>query len=442
VDKIAGYGKVTIEALGRLETRFQRFDSDEHENSRSLSSIASQLSRIESLLSVGPGTDSSSVAPSFAKPLPLVRRGSISSLYPTCSGVPPLSGSRRNSLSSSPIGVGQSAIFKSIPTASETAMQRASKTVSTAERDPTLPPIVLPPISALLNLSDNQMDNRNDSSFSKLFREPKSPEGGAILDFFYAFEGLIAYAGGSTPKCLTEYIRYHQIAENTRAHTRMLSALAPYLNLSESSTMYLKLQGAQEKTHDHLRRIEFKRDRYRGACWTEGYDVDELDRALKTAVAQDTLLDMTSDIRQEPTPDKQHMGWWDVLYHTRPQNWLTKKDRINSWLLQNLATQPSEALHHRKCLHDIGIGDQLSEEEWARLVLKFWAIDDAAQQLEYTDCSTNGAVDSDGACHSTRVKLFGSLPIREKLDVMDIDSESEDSTMNLGAPRKRKRGDV
>jgi hypothetical protein len=52
-----------------------------------------------------------------------------------------------------------------------------------------------------------------------------------------------------------------------------------------------------------------------------------------------------------------------------------------------------------------GRGIYFSEEDWARLVLKYWTVDDAARPSEYEDCSTNGAVDSEGACHSTRVKL-------------------------------------
>lgn len=424
VDEIAAHGKVTMEALGRLEIRFHQFGSDKRENSRSLSSIASQLSRIESLLSVGPGTDSRSTDPGYTYPPPLVRRGSTSSLYRTCSGLPPeRSGSPRNSRPSSPISVSQITMAEK--------MQRAKKTMLTIEKECT----GLPPISELLNFKGYSMDSRDDSGPSRLFGEPKIPESGAILDFFHAFEGLIAYAGaGSISKCLTDYIRYYQVAETTNAHIRMLSALAPLLNLPESSTMNLKFQEAQEKTRKHLRDIEYKRDRYRGACWRQGYDVVELDRELEAP-------DKAPDIRQEIASEQHHMSWWDVLHHVGSQDWLTKKDRINSWLLQNLAAEPGEALCHRKCLQEEGMGDQLSEEEWARLVLKFWTIDDAAQPLEHTECSTNGAVDSDGACNSTRVKLVGSLPIREKVDAMDIDSESEISALDIGGSRKRKRGD-
>jgi len=72
------------------------------------------------------------------------------------------------------------------------------------------------------------MYRKPDSPPLKLFREPRI-ESTAVLDFFHAFEVLIAPSSNSTSRNLTQYIRYNQIAENTRAHVRMLSAVAPNL---------------------------------------------------------------------------------------------------------------------------------------------------------------------------------------------------------------------
>jgi hypothetical protein len=294
----------------------------------------------------------------------------------------------------------------------------------------------LRPVSAYLDPGGG----RDDSPPSSLFWDWKTTQETGALDFLHAFEGLNAYAGGLASESLLRYVRYHQIAETTLADIRMLSALGTHCRASESSTMTSKLQEAQERTRHHLKRVEFKRDTYREVCWREGYDVDEIYRALKTPTAQEAIPDIEpSDRRQEPTPEQQHMGWWDVLHHVRPQSWLTKKDRINSWLLQNLAAQPDEALRHRKHLQDLGVNEQLSEEEWARLVLKFWTLDGAAQPLEYSETSTNGAVNSKGAWDSSQFRLeIVALPIRE---IMEIESDQEEYTMDLGGPRKRKRGD-
>jgi len=93
-------------------------------------------------------------------------------------------------------------------------------------------------------------------------------------------------------------------------------------------------------------------------------------------------------------------------------------------------------------------GEQLGEEQWARLVLTFWPLDEAAPRFELGACSTNGVVDSAGACHSARVLLsempfnVGSedqamddpLPVRRKWDVV---SKGKGSDMIRTAKRKR-----
>jgi septation ring formation regulator EzrA len=79
-----------------------------------------------------------------------------------------------------------------------------------------------------------------------------------------------------------EYVRYNKIAENARAHTRMFSALTPHLDILESK-MKEQAHDVQEKTYDHLKNLESKRDSYREACWRESYDIEEVDRILKTS---------------------------------------------------------------------------------------------------------------------------------------------------------------
>jgi hypothetical protein len=114
--EIVEYGKVTLEALGRLKTRYQQPYSHAHDTMNdlhSLSSIASQLSEIRSLLSVRSDTNSSSVAPSFNRPPPAIKEGSSSPLSHVNPGYPPMrTKRRRNSHSLSPSRTGRS-IFQS-----------------------------------------------------------------------------------------------------------------------------------------------------------------------------------------------------------------------------------------------------------------------------------------------------------------------------------------
>jgi hypothetical protein len=67
VDEVTSYSKITVEALSRLENCFTeapQHNVDSRRSSTSLCDIASQLSRIESLLSSGYSPTSNNVSPS------------------------------------------------------------------------------------------------------------------------------------------------------------------------------------------------------------------------------------------------------------------------------------------------------------------------------------------------------------------------------------------
>lgn len=91
----------------------------------------------------------------------------------------------------------------------------------------------------------------------------------------------------------------------------------------------------------------------------------------------------------------------------------TKHDRINMWLLGNLQASSDEKKRHRALLNNV---EDLSEEQWARLVLRYWLLDEAATCVDDKPASTNGAVNSAGMCHSARV-MFDSItkPILEEV---------------------------
>lgn len=72
-------------------------------------------------------------------------------------------------------------------------------------------------------------------------------------------------------------------------------------------------------------------------------------------------------------------------------------DRINMWLLRNLQESTEGKTLHRSFL---ARAENLDEETWAGLVLKYWWLDDAAVVPENEPLSTNGAVNSAGMCHS------------------------------------------
>ena len=52
-------------------------------------------------------------------------------------------------------------------------------------------------------------------------------------------------------------------------------------------------------------------------------------------------------------------------------------------------------------------------------MLKFWPLDEAAIWAGDRACSTNGAVDSDGAAHSARVVLLNSENAKDETESLD-----------------------
>lgn len=228
---------------------------------------------------------------------------------------------------------------------------------------------------------------------------------------------------GTIPASIGEYTKRSLTTQHCRAHLRMLSALVDNLDGAdpELEDSYIK---AKEQLADEILRL----GECRTANWNDGHDLDGLDRTMEIQVYTDKgpceiSFERYSSSESQPKP------WWDVLHYTISQGWITRTDRINSWLLQNLASIPEEANRHRMLIPD---GEQLGEEQWARLVLKFWPLDGAAPRFGLSSCSTNGAVDSAGACHSARV-LLSEMP---------FNIESEVEMMDDSLPIRRKRSGV
>lgn len=90
--------------------------------------------------------------------------------------------------------------------------------------------------------------------------------------------------------------------------------------------------------------------------------------------------------------------------------WNSTRDRTNRWILHTLGSDPTYAKLHRKLLRQAqGLPtaehDQLSDRMWARLVLKYWFIDEAA---ESTQTSIKAA--EDFSFNLADVWSFSSVP--------------------------------
>lgn len=71
-------------------------------------------------------------------------------------------------------------------------------------------------------------------------------------------------------------------------------------------------------------------------------------------------------------------------------NWSSTRDRINCWLLHSLRSDDKLAQLHRSMLTE----KSLNEKAWARLLLKYWYIDEAAVGTDLQASLSLGAVNS------------------------------------------------
>ena len=149
----------------------------------------------------------------------------------------------------------------------------------------------------------------------------------------------------------------------------------------------------------------------RNLCWRLGYNLEELDQIIDAGYPQHSLgCDVNRALKHRSTRAEQIslLALQKRLERvTAHRSWLRKQDRINSWLLQNLASSDENASLHRSFLPSPGISD----EDWARIVLKFWPIDGAVVKREGGERreriveSSKEEVGSGRLCHSIRVLL-------------------------------------
>jgi hypothetical protein len=196
----------------------------------------------------------------------------------------------------------------------------------------------------------------------------------------------------------------------------LVLALTGRVDRSKCPSVYNELLIASRKIDNHLGLLEKSLVRSKQECWNLGFDLSSFDQNLSTNINTGASLANSELEKGEQEQCEQLLNTWqDILNERVVRTWGTSNDRINSWLLQILAASKEEQKIHRSYLCN---GKDLDENEWARLVLKYWLIDEAAVGNEEEPCSTNGAVDSSGICHSARAVL-NTMPVRKRKSVDD-----------------------
>lgn len=251
-----------------------------------------------------------------------------------------------------------------------------------------------------------------------------------LVDIARKFRKLVDSSTDMLPSPLGQYISLVQLAETAHSYTSLLLLWTDGHDSSMSSPSYR--YDAQLELASCLQNIEARVEKYRAACWDMGHDVDAIDKILRLprskGLESETLLSPAGLTHSHGDIT----AGWKAVAQRRDTAWLPTQDRINIWLLHNLEVSPEHSALHRSFLRG---GDTLNQEEWSRLVMKFWPLDDAATGPEERSCSTNGAVDSDGERHSARVSLEEFVTGEESKDTSS-DWESAFSEMAVGVALK------
>lgn len=162
---------------------------------------------------------------------------------------------------------------------------------------------------------------------------------------------------------------------------------------------------------DRRMRFESKLYHLREHCLREGYDLQAFDAAFNIDEETIKCLPDCFDESNALQPEREEQTSISMLEAHAAQSWTNTRDRVNGWLLQSL--ESSETL---KTLHKSLIGEvNMKDDEWARTVLKYWSLDEAATAAESTPCpSTEGAVGSHGGRHSARVSFTRAVEGRKR----------------------------
>ncbi|KAE9380702.1 hypothetical protein N431DRAFT_324530 [Stipitochalara longipes BDJ] len=240
-----------------------------------------------------------------------------------------------------------------------------------------------------------------------------------ILDKYGAL--LVGIGHSGCPKDVVQYVRLRHLLERKYSNKLLLEVFLKKIEVN-SKPAFREITNAKKDLESGLAVLEAGLERARLACWKQGFD-----------------LDFVEDFIPSRKPNKEdnegcceHLAimWNEILHDQETHALSTKRGRINCWLLQNLIASPEESARHRAYLQN---GQPMGEVQWVRLVLEFWLIDEAAVGVESRSSSTNGAVDSDGRCHSDRVLLEG-LSLRRRREL-----HTDDDSSDILEPRKKAR---
>jgi hypothetical protein len=240
-----------------------------------------------------------------------------------------------------------------------------------------------------------------------------------MLDKFGAV--LVGIEPPGCPRDVVQYVRLRRLLERKYSNKLLLEVFLKKMEVT-SNPAFLEITNAKKDLERGLAVLEAGLERARLACWKQGFDLDFVGEFIPTQ--------KPNQENKEGCCEQLAIMGSEILHNQGAQTRSTKRGRINCWLLHNLISSPEESTRHRNYLRN---GQIMSDAQWARLVVQFWLIDEAAVGVESRSSSTNGAMGSDEIWHSDKV-LIEDFPLRRRREL-----DSGDESSDILEPRKKAR---
>lgn len=426
---------LTHEAIMRLEKQLTT-GGDDPSATPSLRSLASQMSRIENMLSSPIGSQrmgsggSSSIASQRDSPI-LRRTGSNAGSNASSTG-----GNRELRRVASTAFNFQRSMTKQTRSNSVVAQVDSKENnrkpiggvETTHTREFTTPVSKVQPLKQ--RLAQHEHEDESDESFA--LEQLQTQSDITTNSLIKSYRRLLDISDDKCPTALLEYIDLVQCFRTISMHTKLLCSVND-MDRGESTETLLSTNEYLQVLIQ-LENIKACIKSMRELCWRRGYNLEEVDQIIETGHPQHRLGRSAAAIQSDKTLQEGQKALialqkrFDHLKANR--SWLRKQDRVNFWLLQILATSDEAASLHRSFLPD----PRMPEDEWAKLVVKFWPVDGAAvkrETQEESEGESKGAVNSGKPCHSIRVLLelmddmslvTGALSVSAYSDALGIDN--------------------
>ncbi|KAL8684698.1 MAG: hypothetical protein Q9224_006180 [Gallowayella concinna] len=200
------------------------------------------------------------------------------------------------------------------------------------------------------------------------------------------------------PPIIIEYFSLIQKFKSAESCCKQFEILCSHSNrrrieagngdITKAFRTMLKLQ---EDCVEYLEGLKKEIHILRKECILAGHSTYEIDAIMTTEWPSDNGLGTHLG---RPVKPQNYQNILEIRKHTQDwsllNGWTDTRDGINRWILHSLRADEAQARLHRSMLAEPDIGD----EAWARLVLKYWTLDEAATGTELWTSLSVGAVDS------------------------------------------------